>query len=62
MSGRNTARIMQEAGAKVIAVSDQTGGLYNPHGPVAELLVRYQCEGFSLRETKLGVGLPTRNY
>jgi glutamate dehydrogenase (NAD(P)+) len=53
--GSNTARIMQEAGAKVIAVSDQTGGLYNPHGiDVTELTVRYQHEGRPLRETKLG--------
>jgi glutamate dehydrogenase (NAD(P)+) len=53
--GSNTARIMQEAGAKVIAVSDQTGGLYNPHGiDVTELTVRYQHEGRPLRETKSG--------
>ena len=53
--GSNTARIMQEAGAKVIAVSDQTGGLYNPHGiDVTALTVRYQHEGRPLRETKLG--------
>lgn len=53
--GSNTARIMQKAGAKVIAVSDQTGGLYNPHGiDVTALTVRYQHEGRPLRETKLG--------
>src|SRR5438105_3161102 len=30
--GSNTARIMQDVGAKVIAVSDQHGGLYNSKG------------------------------
>jgi glutamate dehydrogenase (NAD(P)+) len=60
--GSNTARIMQEAGAKVIAVSDQTGGLYNPHGiDVTELTVRYQHEGRPLRETKFGDWITKRN-
>jgi glutamate dehydrogenase (NAD(P)+) len=53
--GSNTARIMQEAGAKVIAVSDQSGGLYNAKGlDIQDLLVRYQEGKQSLRETKLG--------
>lgn len=53
--GSNTARIMQEAGAKIIAVSDQTGGLYNSHGlDIPELLTRYQKNCQPLRDTKLG--------
>lgn len=53
--GSNTARIMQEAGARVIAVSDVSGGLYNPKGlDVPELLNRYQTEGQPLRDITLG--------
>ncbi|HJU03574.1 MAG TPA: glutamate dehydrogenase, partial [Nitrospiraceae bacterium] len=53
--GSNTARIMQEAGARIIAVSDQTGGIYNANGvDIPELLSRYQKEQQALRETKLG--------
>jgi glutamate dehydrogenase (NAD(P)+) len=53
--GSNTARIMQEAGARVIAVSDQTGGIYNANGlDIPELLIRYQKEQQPLRDTKLG--------
>jgi glutamate dehydrogenase (NAD(P)+) len=57
--GSNTARIMHEAGARIIAVSDQTGGLYNAKGlPIADLLKRYQVAKQSLqdiqRETRMG--------
>jgi glutamate dehydrogenase (NAD(P)+) len=53
--GSNTARIMAEAGATVIAVSDVSGGLYNPKGlDLPELLRRYGQEERSLRDTKLG--------
>lgn len=44
--GANTARIMAEAGAKVIAVSDVTGGLYNARGlDISALLARYRTDG-----------------
>jgi glutamate dehydrogenase (NAD(P)+) len=41
--GSHTARIMSEAGAKIIAVSDKHGGIYNENGlNVPELLRRYR--------------------
>ena len=53
--GSNTARIMAEAGARVIAVSDKSGGLHNSKGlDIPELLRRYRENGNSLRETKMG--------
>ncbi|HET7057127.1 MAG TPA: glutamate dehydrogenase, partial [Nitrospiraceae bacterium] len=53
--GSHTARIMHEVGAKVIAVSDKTGGLYNAGGlDIPTLLARYQTEKQPLRDTKLG--------
>lgn len=54
--GSHTARIMQQSGARVIAVSDKTGGLYNPKGlDIPELLRRYRVDGHrSLSDTKLG--------
>jgi glutamate dehydrogenase (NAD(P)+) len=56
--GSNTARIMQDIGAKVIAVSDQTGGIYNQKGlDIPELLTRYREKRQALSETKLGEGL-----
>jgi glutamate dehydrogenase (NAD(P)+) len=51
--GSHTARIMQEHGARVIAVSDVHGGIYNHNGlDVSELLRRNP--GQPLHETKLG--------
>src|SRR5687768_12799683 len=42
--GSHTARIMHEVGAKVIAVTDKTGGLYNAKGlHIPTLLTRYQA-------------------
>ncbi|TAJ32047.1 MAG: Glu/Leu/Phe/Val dehydrogenase [Nitrospirae bacterium] len=54
--GSHTARIMQEAGAKVIAVSNKTGGLYNPKGlNIPDLLTRYRATGRqSLCDVKMG--------
>src|SRR5881409_2347572 len=44
--GSHTARIMQEYGLRVIAVSDKSGGLYNPKGlDIPELLKRYRADG-----------------
>jgi glutamate dehydrogenase (NAD(P)+) len=55
--GSNTARIMQEVGARVIALSDQTGGLYNPKGlSLPEILKRYQASRHSLRDMARDVG------
>jgi glutamate dehydrogenase (NAD(P)+) len=53
--GSHTARIMHGAGAKIVAVSDKTGGLYNRLGlDVPELLVRYHQDKQPLSEVKLG--------
>lgn len=53
--GSHTALIMQQQGARVIAVSDVSGGIYNAKGlDVQELLRRYPAAGQSLRNTKLG--------
>src|SRR5512134_3714192 len=53
--GSPTALIMQQAGARVVAVSDVTGGLYNPKGlDIADVLHRYRDKHEPLREIKLG--------
>lgn len=53
--GSHTARIMQDRGARVIAVSDVNGGIHNSSGlDIPELLTRYKTAGQSLRDTKLG--------
>jgi len=56
--GAHTARIMSECGARVIAVSDVRGGIYNPKGlDIPLLLARYKEAGIPLSETKLGDAL-----
>jgi len=51
--GSHTARIMQQQGARVIAVSDVTGGIFNANGlDIAKLLERNPSR--PLHETKLG--------
>jgi glutamate dehydrogenase (NAD(P)+) len=53
--GSHTARIMHEGGARVVAVSDVTGGLYNKSGlDIPKLLAMTKGKGWPLRETKLG--------
>jgi glutamate dehydrogenase (NAD(P)+) len=53
--GAHTGRIMQECGARVIAVSDVQGGIFNSKGlDIPELLTLYKTRGQSLRDTKLG--------
>jgi glutamate dehydrogenase (NAD(P)+) len=53
--GSHSARIMHEVGAKVIAVSDKTGGLYNEKGlDIPALLTRYQSEKQPLCDIALG--------
>ena len=53
--GSHTARIMQESGTRVIAVSDVNGGIHNSSGlDIPELLTRYKTKGQTLRDTKLG--------
>ncbi len=54
--GSHTARIMQESGARVIAVCDRSGGLYNSKGlDIPELIQRYRFDGHvSFRDIKMG--------
>jgi glutamate dehydrogenase (NAD(P)+) len=53
--GSHTALIMQQQGARVIAVSDVNGGIYNAKGlDVPELIRRHRGSGQPLRDTKLG--------
>jgi glutamate dehydrogenase (NAD(P)+) len=42
--GRATARLAQQAGARVVAVSDEWGGVYQPAGLDIEALVRHDQE------------------
>jgi glutamate dehydrogenase (NAD(P)+) len=53
--GSHTALIMQQEGARVIAVSDVAGGIYNAKGlDIPELIRRYRNSGQSLSEMKMG--------
>lgn len=53
--GSHTARIMHESGAKVVAVSDVTGGIYNSRGlDIPKLLTQYKGTGASLADLKQG--------
>lgn len=52
--GSHTARIFSEAGARVIGISDFTGGLFNPKGlPIDDIFQRYRL-GLPLRDMKAG--------
>lgn len=46
--GSNSARLLAEQGAKVVAVSDVSGGIYNPKGLSVPDLLRYTQEHGSL--------------
>jgi glutamate dehydrogenase (NAD(P)+) len=51
--GANAAKIAEEHGATVVAVSDANGGIYNPGGlPIAELASRFSGRDGSLSEFK----------
>ena len=53
--GSHTALIMQQRGARVVAVSDVSGGLYNSKGlDIPELVKRHRQSGQSFRDMKLG--------
>lgn len=53
--GSHTALIMQQEGARVVAISDVTGGIYNAKGlDIPELIRRYRNSGQSLADTKMG--------
>jgi len=56
--GAHAARIMDEVGARVVAVSDVSGGLYNKHGlDIPKLLAAAKDKDQPLRELKLGDGI-----
>jgi glutamate dehydrogenase (NAD(P)+) len=49
--GATAAKLMQEAGATIVGLSDAVGGIYNPDGlPVTELFARYQGREGGIRE------------
>ncbi len=53
--GSHTARIMHKCGARVVAVSDVSGGLYNKQGlDIPKLLESTKEQGQPLTETNLG--------
>ena len=53
--GSHTALIMQQEGARVVAVSDVSGGIYNAKGlDVPELIRRYRNSRQPLSEMKMG--------
>ncbi len=53
--GSHTARIMHECGARVVAVSDVSGGLYNKQGlDIPKLLASTKERGEPLLESNLG--------
>lgn len=53
--GSHTALIMRQEGARVVAVSDVNGGIYNPKGlDIPELIRRYRGAGQPLHDMKLG--------
>lgn len=53
--GSHTAAIMQQHGARVVAVSDVSGGIYNAKGlNISELLRRYRVDGQTLQQSQLG--------
>jgi glutamate dehydrogenase (NAD(P)+) len=58
--GMHTAKILHQAGAKVIGVSDAKGGVYNPRGlDIPALISRYSSKTRPL--TDCGVGEPVTN-
>ncbi|MEC4674481.1 MAG: Glu/Leu/Phe/Val dehydrogenase [Nitrospirota bacterium] len=52
--GSHTARIISELGAKVIGVSDLSGGVYNPNGLNIQEILREYRTGKSICEIGLG--------
>ncbi|MDX2065451.1 MAG: Glu/Leu/Phe/Val dehydrogenase [Fimbriimonadaceae bacterium] len=51
--GATAARLVEESGARVVAVSDALGAIYNPNGlPVRELATRYSGRDGGIRDFK----------
>jgi len=52
--GATAARLLHEIGAKVVAVSDAAGGIYNPNGLDVPKLMPYREDRSPLSESKAG--------
>ena len=52
--GATAARLLHEIGAKVVAVSDAAGGIYNPNGLDVPKLMPYREDRIPLSESKAG--------
>ena len=50
--GYNSARLLQETGCRIVAVSDVTGGIYNKDGLPWQELERVKLAGLPLREAQ----------
>ena len=48
--GLHTTRFLDEMGAKIVAISDYTGGIYNPSGLPIDLLSDYPNQGRLVQE------------
>jgi glutamate dehydrogenase (NAD(P)+) len=48
--GRNLALLLAEAGAKVVALSDSTGGIHNPDGIDLDAAVRHKADTGALQD------------
>ncbi len=52
--GSHTAKIFSEAGARVIGISDVTGGIFNPKGLPMETIFQHHRSGLPIQEMKVG--------
>jgi glutamate dehydrogenase (NAD(P)+) len=52
--GATAARLLHEIGAKIVAVSDASGGVYNPQGLDVAALMPYREDRMPLAESKAG--------
>jgi len=52
--GSHTARIMSDAGTKVIGISDVSGGIFDPHGLPIESIFRDHTHGMPLSDMNVG--------
>ncbi len=52
--GSHTAKIFDEAGARVIGISDLTGGIFNPKGLPMETIFQHYRSGLPIQEMEVG--------
>jgi len=53
-AGTVAASLLEAAGARVVAASDTSGGIYNPKGIDAQALTRFKREGGRIAESGVG--------